>query len=88
MLGVDKNTSQSPRVQAMKRNAQSQLEPLKRASKTQTDFEHESSKSPSPTRDSVLKVDTNCLNCSGNMTHAIRGVKTACLMYTQGKIPY
>lgn len=38
--------------------------------------------------DSVLKVDPNCLNCSGNMAPAIKGIKTACLMYQQSKIPY
>ena len=38
--------------------------------------------------DTVLKVDKNCLNCSGNMTQTIRGIKTACLAYTAGLIPY
>ena len=38
--------------------------------------------------DTVLKVDKNCLNCSGNMTHTVKAIKTACLMYTQGSIPY
>ena len=32
--------------------------------------------------DQVLKVDRNCVQCSGNMSQAIHQIKLACLSYT------
>ena len=64
----------------------SKMEEQKRASPTRFDNYSPHKRQVCP--GTVLKVDRNCLNCSGNMTHTVKGIKTACLMYAQSKIRY
>jgi hypothetical protein len=36
----------------------------------------------------TLKMDKNCLQCSGNASHLVQSFKIACLGYTQSPINY
>lgn len=43
---------------------------------------------PDANKSDVLKVDRNCLSCSGNMAQTMHQLKIACLSYTSAPILY